>query len=258
MYLLLSPAKNLNEKDTPNFPAIARPVLLDKAKIIADRLKGLGVDDIATLMSVSDKIAKLNVERNRRWQADFDDTARPAVYLFDGDAYRGLDAYELSKKEIDYLQTHLGLLSGLYGLLKPLDDIMPYRLEMGTKLSVGEHKDLYGFWGDDVTDLLNARMAEIGSNTLINLASNEYFKVINRKKLTASVITPKFLDKKNGEYKMISFYAKRARGLMTRFCAVNDITTPSDLKGFDMEGYYFCKERSTDDEWVFLREEFWE
>lgn len=256
MYLLLSPAKNLNEKDAPIMPATGTPALLDKSTLVADTLKTLSADTISELMSVSEKIAKLNVARNRLWQVPFDESAKPAIYLFDGDAYRGLDAYELSEQEMTYLQAHLGLLSGLYGLLKPLDNIMPYRLEMGTKLSVGAHKDLYDFWGDSVTDLLNERMKAQGSDTLINLASNEYFKVINTKKLNARLITPKFLDQKNGEFKMISFYAKRARGLMARFCAVNNITNPDDLKGFDMEGYYFDPSQSNDKEWVFLRGEF--
>lgn len=257
MYLLLSPAKNLDEStDLPAFVKdFGQPALLDNSKTIAQALKELDASDISELMSVSNKIAKTNVERNERWQVPFDDSAKPAIYLFDGDAYRGLRAYELFEQEIDYLQKHLGLLSGLYGLLKPLDLIMPYRLEMGTKLAVGEHKDLYSFWGDAITDLLNARLQESQSDVLINLASNEYFKAVNVKKLNAQIITPKFLDKKDDDYKMISFYAKRARGLMTRFCAVNDIIDPNDLKGFDMEHYYFDKNRSSDSEWVFLRDE---
>lgn len=257
MYLLLSPAKNLNEKDpVPGFATQNTiPELLDSSAKIAQSLKQLDVIDIQELMSVSAKIAETNTERNARWQIPFDDTAKAAIYLFDGDAYKGLDAYELSANEIAYLNSHLGILSGLYGLLRPLDAIMPYRLEMGTKLHVGEYKDLYEFWGSSITDLLNKRLHDTQSNTLINLASNEYFKAIQPKNTKAPIITPKFLDKKEDGYKMISFYAKRARGLMVRFCAVNNITNPKDLQGFDMENYYFSAKDSTDTDWVFLRDE---
>lgn len=257
MYILLSPAKNLDENSqVPDFiKQTTLPPLLEHSAKLIEQLKTLDTIDIQELMSISAKLALQNAKRFESWQLPFDETAKPAIYLFDGDAYRGLDAYELSCDEIAYLQTHLGLLSGLYGLLKPLDEIMPYRLEMGTKLAVGEHKDLYGFWGDKITQLLNERLKQSQSTTLINLASNEYFKAVNRKKVNATIITPKFLDKKDGEYKMISFYAKRARGLMTRFCAVNNIQDPKDLKGFDMEHYYFDPSRSSDSEWVFLRDE---
>lgn len=255
MYLLLSPAKNLNEKDAAPNAATGKPVLLEQSATIAHALKKLDAIDIQELMSVSAKIAETNVLRNQAWQVDFDDSAKPAVYLFDGDAYKGLDAYALPNTAIDYLQSHLGMLSGLYGLVKPLDAIMPYRLEMGTKLAVGDKKDLYDFWGDAIANVINENMASSDSKVLVNLASNEYFKAVNTKKIPHSIITPKFLDQKNGDYKMISFFAKRARGLMVRFAAMNALTDANDLKAFDLEGYYFDEKRSSDKEWVFLRDE---
>lgn len=257
MYLLLSPAKNLNQHvPLPTFVTdTTMPALIDQSKHIAHALKALDVIDTQELMSVSGAIAQTNVIRHQNWQYPFDDTAKPALYLFDGDAYKGLNAYELSAKEVAYLNEHLGILSGLYGLLRPLDSIMPYRLEMGTKLKVNTHSDLYRFWGDTLTKLLNTRLTHLNSRHLINLASQEYFKAINPKQVNATIISPKFLDKKGNDYKMVSFYAKRARGLMTRFCAVNQIDHPNDLKGFDMENYYFCPTQSTETTWVFLRDE---
>lgn len=256
MHLILSPAKNLDEKTALPFDIQEQfPPFLEQSNTIMQSLVQLGVDDLQNLMSVSDKIAKLNLERNRAWELPFGETAKPAVYLFDGDAYKGLDAYELSQSEMAYVAKHLSILSGLYGLINPLDKILPYRLEMGTKLAVGSHKDLYEFWGITLTDRLNEILAKTQSDTLINVASNEYFSAIKPNKVNAKIITPKFLDYKNGEYKMISFYAKRARGLMVRFCAVNNIQNPDDLKDFDMEGYFFDEAASNDTTWVFKREQ---
>lgn len=256
MYLLLSPAKNLNEKTSAPKTQTTLPELLERSAVIARTLKTLDVIDIQELMKVSANIAQLNVARNQAWQLSFDKTAKPAIYLFDGDAYKGLDAYELTKTEIEYLNTHLGILSGLYGIVRPLDLILPYRLEMGVKLAVDGHSNLYDFWGDDITSVINQRLNQLQSDTLINLASNEYFGAVNTDKINASIIAPRFEDRnKDGEYKVISFYAKRARGLMTRFCAVNNIRTPNELKSFDMEGYYYCKDKSDDKTWVFLRDE---
>lgn len=254
MYLLLSPAKNLDETPASNDIQTTLPKLLDKSEQLIATLKQLDKNDIKDLMKVSDKIASLNADRFDEWTTPFGDNAKAAIYLFAGDAYKGLDAKELSAQEIDYLNKHLGILSGLYGLLRPLDAILPYRLEMGTRLSVDGCANLYDFWGDDIAELLQERLQAFGHKSLVNLASNEYFTAVNTKKLTTPIITPKFLDKKDGEYKIISFYAKRARGLMTRFCAVNAISDVNDLKGFDMEHYYFCADKSTDTDWVFLRD----
>ena len=185
----------------------------------------------------------------------FDDTAKPAVYLFDGDVYTGLDAYHLSEDNIHYLNRHLGILSGLYGLLAPLDLMLPYRLEMGTKLKTPQADNLYQFWGDLITDLINARMKESGLDTLINLASNEYYSAVNPAKIDARIITPRFEDQKNGQYKVISFYAKKARGLMVNYAATNQITDVEKLKDFDADGYYFVDELSDDTQWLFRRDE---
>lgn len=254
MYLLLSPAKNLDETTPAKDVATTLPALLAKSEQLITVLKQLDKDDIKDLMKVSDNIASLNVKRFNDWATPFDDHAKAAIYLFAGDAYKGLNASELSAKEIGYLNEHLGILSGLYGLLRPLDSILPYRLEMGTRLRINGYANLYEFWGDAITELLQHRMQAGGHNTLVNLASNEYFSAINTKQLTTPIVTPKFLDKKDGEYKIISFYAKRARGLMTRFCAVNALSDVNDLKGFDMEQYYFCDEKSSVTDWVFLRD----
>lgn len=254
MYLLLSPAKNLDESTPAPIAATNTPPLLTQSAELINALKQLTKGQIKELMNVSDNIASLNVKRFNDWTTPFGDNAKAAIYLFAGDAYKGLNASELSAKEIGYLNEHLGILSGLYGLLRPLDSILPYRLEMGTRLRINGYANLYEFWGDSITHLLQERMQAGGHKTLINLASNEYFNAINTKQLTTPIITPKFLDKKDGEYKIISFYAKRARGLMTRFCAVNALSDVNDLKGFDMEHYYFCDEKSSATDWVFLRD----
>lgn len=259
MYFLLSPAKNLDEKTALPFAVTPTlPNLLNQAQILAKHLKQLDAIDLQELMEISGKIAELNVKRNQNWQVPFDDSAKPSVYLFDGDAYKGLDAYSLNQDGMDYLNRHLGILSGLYGLVRPLDDILPYRLEMGTKLKTDNANDLYQFWGDTITNLINERLAEIDSDVLINTASGEYFGAVNPKKLNAKLITPRFEDCKNGKYKVISFYAKRARGLIVRYACDNRLSDYNDLKNFDSEGYYFVENASTDTEWVFRREEKYE
>lgn len=258
MYFLLSPAKNLDEKTALPFKLnehLSEPVLIEQSIDLMKTLKQKDSIDIQELMSVSDKIAQLNVVRNQNWTYPFGDDKKPAVYLFDGDAYKGLDAYSLTIDEILYLNRHLGILSGLYGILKPLDNMLPYRLEMGTKLKTPHADDLYEYWGDMITDVINERIKNSGSDILINLASSEYYGAVKPQKIQADIITPKFLDQKNGQYKVISFYAKRARGMMTRFACVNHIQNPDDLKGFDMEGYYFDERASSHDEWVFRRDE---
>lgn len=258
MYFLLSPAKNLDEKTTPSFTFdeyASEPALINHAIKLMQTLKTKDVIDLQELMGVSAKIAELNVIRNQQWTYPFHDNKKLAVYLFDGDVYTGLDAYSLTADEVLYLNKHLGILSGLYGLLKPLDDMLPYRLEMGTKLNTPHAHDLYEFWGDDITNLINERIKESGSNVLINLASNEYYKAVKANKINANIITPKFLEAKNGQYKIVSFYAKKARGMMVNFACKNNITHPDDLKNFDMAGYYFDQKASSDDEWVFKRDQ---
>lgn len=256
MYFVISPAKKLNEKKVNLTRKHTQPELLTQARQLIPVLKQLAPHDIAELMGISDKLAVQNAERFNEWQPPFTlENAKQAVYLFNGDVYEGLDATTLFPEALNYIQLHLGILSGLYGLLKPLDLIQPYRLEMGTKLANEHGKDLYAFWGNTITHTVEKNMQAAQDKVLINLASQEYFKAIQPSKLSAPVITPVFKDQKNGTYKIISFYAKRARGLFVRYAAQNKISEPEQLKNFDCEGYYFDKASSTDKEWVFLRDE---
>lgn len=256
MFFVLSPAKNLNEKAPAPVKEFTQPDLLAEAEILMRQLRELAPQQIAELMHVSDKIALLNAERNTEWHTPFTpDNAKQAVFMFNGDVYEGIAADTLEPEQIQYLQQHVRLLSGLYGVLRPLDLMQPYRLEMGTAFANTRGKNLYEFWGDIITDLLNDTLAQAGSDILINLASQEYFKSVNTKKLKARLITPVFKDEKNGKYKIISFYAKRARGLMVRYAAEHNITDPEMLKNFDYEGYSFNAAASNESEWVFMRKE---
>ena len=255
MLFVISPAKNLNENQTAPVAAYSQPDLLADAAVLMDELRRLAPQDIAKLMHVSDKIALLNAERNAAWQPPFTpENAKQAVYLFNGDVYEGLAAESQPPAGVDYLQAHLRILSGLYGLLRPLDLIQPYRLEMGTALANPRGKNLYEFWGDTIAEALNRALAEQQTETRINLASQEYFKSVSGK-LKARLITPVFKDEKNGQYKVISFYAKRARGLMVRYAAEQQISEPEELKAFDLEGYAYNAAASNEKEWVFLRAE---
>ena len=263
MYFLLSPAKSLNEKDA--IPVnladfYSQPELIEHAQTLMKNLKAKEPIDLQELMGISDDLAQLNAKRNQEWawseNTPFtDDNAKPAGYLFDGDVYSGLDMYHMDKDAAIYVNEHLGILSGLYGVLKPLDLIQPYRLEMGTKLKNERGDNLYEFWGEQVTDIINARLADSEDKVLVNLASNEYFKVIKKKALNAEIITPRFEDEKNGQYKVISFYAKKARGLMVKYAADNKLTESEQLKQFDVAGYYYVDELSDDKTWLFRRDE---
>lgn len=256
MFFVLSPAKNLNEKDPAPVSEFTQPDLLAESDILMQQLRELAPQQIAELMHVSDKIALLNAQRNAEWNTPFTPVnAKQAVFMFNGDVYEGMDANTLNTDQIQYLQGRVRLLSGLYGLLRPLDLIQPYRLEMGTAFANLRGKNLYEFWGDIITNLLNDTLAQAGSNTLVNLASQEYFKSVNTKTLRARLITPIFKDEKNGKYKIISFYAKRARGLMVRYAAEHNITDPEMLKNFNYEGYAFNDAASNESEWVFMRSE---
>lgn len=257
MFFVLSPAKNLDENTPSPMTTHSYPTLLDHSTILIDLLKKLAPHDIAKLMGVSDKIALLNAERFGRWQTPFTpDNAKQAIFMFNGDVYEGLNASTLDSNEIAYLQQHCGILSGLYGILRPLDLILPYRLEMGTKFHNLRGKDLYEFWGNIITTQLNLFMSSANDDVLINLASQEYFKSIRPKILhTKKIITPIFKDEKNGQYKIISFYAKQARGLMMRYAAINQINQAEQLKAFDYQGYQFNASASNETEWVFLRSE---
>lgn len=254
MLTVISPAKNLDFDSKPHTETHSEPQFLTQSQLLIDELKELDTAQVATLMKLSDKLAALNVGRFNEWQTPFSlDNAKQAVLAFNGDVYTGLDAASLDEKGLAFAQKHLRILSGLYGILKPLDLMQPYRLEMGTKFANQKGKDLYAFWGSTLRETLEID-AEMADEILINLASNEYFKAVEAKKLKARIITPAFKDWKNGQYKMISFYAKKARGLMTRYIIDNQINEPELLKGFDYDGYRYSEEMSSKDDWVFIRD----
>ena len=252
MKIVISPAKSLDfEKTLPN-NLFTKPVYLKQSKEIISVLKKLKPKDLSELMHISDNLAQLNWQRNKAFKTPFTtQNARPAVYTFNGDVYLGLDAYSIPEEKIAVLQNKLRILSGQYGILKPLDLMQAYRLEMGTQLPIGEHKNLYNFWKETVTNALNKELKK--NELFINLASNEYFSVIDTKKLKVPVITPEFKDYKDGKLKMISFFAKKARGLMVRYIIDNDIETLADLKGFNYEGYSFDANLSKGNSLVFTR-----
>lgn len=256
MLALISPAKTLDYTTALPTDTYTQPRLLEQSQQLIDVCRKLSASEIASLMTVSEKIANLNVERFRDWNADFDfSNARQALFAFKGDVYTGLDAYHLKDQDINFAQQHLRMLSGLYGLLRPLDLMMPYRLEMGTKLKNSRGHNLYEFWGNIITDQINQDLAEIDAKVLVNLASDEYYKSVNEKKIQAEIVKPVFLDQKNGKYKVISFYAKKARGLMARYLIENKLSQVEQLKAFDSEGYYFDAESSSNKELVFKRDE---
>ena len=255
MLIVVSPAKTLDFETKPHIDEYSQSDLLDQSELLIKQMRKLSPQDIATLMKLSDKLASLNAARYEQWTRPFtSDNAKQAVLAFKGDVYTGLDASSLKLDDLQFAQQHLRILSGLYGLLRPLDLIQPYRLEMGIKLENSRGKNLYSFWDDIITQRLNNEFKDQNNQTLINLASNEYFKSVDIKRLKAKVITPVFKDYKNGTYKIISFYAKKARGLMTRYIIENRLEEPSLIKNFDSEGYYFVPAESNDQEWVFYRD----
>lgn len=256
MLTVLSPAKTLDYETAPITQSATLPRFMDQSALLVEDARGLNPDDIRALMGVSEQIAHLNHERFMNWQSEStSDNAKQAVLAFKGDVYTGLQAETLSEDDLDFAQTRLRILSGLYGLLRPLDLMQPYRLEMGLKFTNQRGRNLYEFWGEQLTDTLNADLVSAKTEVLINLASNEYFKAVKPKLLNADIITPQFKDLKNGQYKMISFFAKKARGLMARYIIDNRITEPEALKSFSEAGYYYSDEQSQGDQWVFLRDE---
>ena len=253
MKIVISPAKSLDfESELPTNKSTEAKFLLE-AERLNKELKKKSSSSLSKLMSISANLGQLNFERNQDWHLPFSPSnARPAVYAFAGDVYTGLDAYTLSEEKIDLLQEKLRILSGMYGLLKPLDLMQPYRLEMGTSLKVNTRKNLYQFWGDKITTALNDELD--GEEPLINLASNEYFKAVKPKILNAPIITPVFKDFKNGELKMISFFAKKARGSMVRYIIDTNAATLNDIRAFDYGGYAFSESHSKSElEPVFIR-----
>ncbi|MDB9961357.1 peroxide stress protein YaaA [Oceanihabitans sp.] len=252
MKLVLSPAKSLNLDTKLPTSKSTEACFLNEAERLNKLLKKKSVKSLTKLMSISDKLGQLNYERNQEWQLPFTkDNARQAIYTFSGEVYRGIDANTIPKEKIEKLQNTVRVISGLYGVLKPLDLMQAYRLEMGTKFPVGKNKNLYEFWKKKVTQSLNEELKD--GELFLNLASNEYFKAIDTKALKVPVITAIFKDLKNGEYKMISFFAKYARGLMTRYIIDTNANTIEDIKGFNYEGYGFSEALSSDTELVFIR-----
>ncbi|MEN3322915.1 peroxide stress protein YaaA [Mariniflexile soesokkakense] len=252
MKLVLSPAKSLDFETKLPILQHTEPQFLDQSERLNKLLKRKSAKSLSKLMSISDALGQLNYQRNQQWQLPFtQDNARPAMYAFSGEVYRGLDAYTIPKEKIETLQHTVRILSGLYGLLKPLDLIQPYRLEMGTKFPVGKSKNLYAFWQKTIAKALNEELED--GELFLNLASNEYFKAIDVKVLKVPVITANFKDFKNGEYKMIMTFAKQARGLMARYVIDTNAKTIDGIKGFNYEGYNFSEPMSTETELVFIR-----
>lgn len=257
MIHVVSPAKSLDFKTEPKLNNFTIPDFLEKSSVLIERLRKQSRSKLKNLMSISEDLVQLNIERYSNWEAkkELDITSKQAVFAFNGDVYQGLSINSLTESDIDYAQKNLRILSGLYGILRPLDLIEPHRLEMGTKLKVGRANNLYEYWRESVTIELNSLVSNSSSNVLLNLASNEYFKVIDKKLLNANVISPEFKDFKNGNYKIISFFAKKARGLMSRYLIENEIEKLEDIKGFDLDGYIYNTAMSSETKPVFTREE---
>ena len=254
MLTVLSPAKTLDFDTPTGSDAYSQPAQLTQSRKLIRRLRDFSADDLARLMKVSNGLAEQNRQRFRQWKTPFKpDNARQAIFAFKGDVYVGLDAYSLKPDDVEFAQDHLRILSGLYGLLRPLDLMQPYRLEMGTRLDTEEGSNLYQFWGDRITLALKRDLEESGSRTLVNLASGEYFKAVKPARLEAGIVTPAFRDYRDGEYKFIQYYAKKARGLMARYIVDRRIDDPEGLKDFDYEGYRYNASLSNGDDWVFTR-----
>ena len=252
MKIIISPAKSLDFETPVATNLNSQPQFLEDSVKLNKKLKTLSKKKIGDFMSISKDLAALNYERNQNWSLPFTpDNAKQAVYAFTGEVFRGIDVTTLEADKIPVLQDRLRILSGLYGLLKPLDLIQAYRLEMGKKLKVGRTENLYKFWGDKIANTLNDELAD--DDLLINLASSEYFKAVNQKVLKVPMITPVFKDFKNGQYKTIMTFAKKARGLMVRYIIDNDVTSIETLKGFDIDGYGFDENMSTETELFFTR-----
>ncbi|GAF53675.1 LOW QUALITY PROTEIN: protein YaaA [Psychrobacter sp. JCM 18900] len=262
---MLSPAKSLNETDAiplnlGNY--YSQPELIERSQELMKVLKSKEPVDLQELMSISDDLAQLNATRNQQWHWSeaqpftndaSDNAAKPAGYLFDGDVYTGLDMYHMDKDTATYVNEHLGILSGLYGVLKPLDLIQPYRLEMGTKLKNERGDNLYEFWGEEVTNVINARMADSDDKTLVNLASNEYFKAV-KKESTEGRYRHATIRREKWSIQKLAFMPKKARGLMVKYAADNKLTNAEQLKQFDLAGYYYCEDASDDKTWTFRRD----
>jgi hypothetical protein len=249
MLLLLSPAKTLDFNPT-DIKTHTQPLFLKQSKTLVNNLKKYSSKQIQDLMRVSEKIADLNVARYQDFSLPFDQSnAKQAILAFKGDVYQGLSVEDFDEAELNFAHEHIGILSGLYGLLRPLDLMQPYRLEMGTKLKVGKNKNLYEFWDKSITKQINAT----GAKDIINLASNEYFKSVKKEALEGNLWTVDFKENKNGKYKIVAFYAKKARGMMCNYVVKNRIEKPEEMKGFDRDDYQFNEELSSERHYVFTR-----
>lgn len=252
MITIISPAKTLDfESQLPAIDA-TQPAFVEESEQIMKKLRGLSKKKIASLMSLSKDLTEINAQRYQDWEPEFStEVSRPALLTFSGEVYRGIDACNLSSSQLDFAQNHLRILSGLHGILRPLDRIRPYRLEMGTSLPIQRKKNLYQFWGTKLTDALNQTMKEQNTDVLLNLASSEYFKAVDFSKINGRVITPVFKDLKNGEYKIVMTWAKHARGAMTGYVLRKGITNVDEIKLFDE--YQYSEPMSSENEWVFVR-----
>jgi len=251
MLILISPSKTLDFSESKLTPHYSIPELLSEAEELVTELRKYSTTRLSKLMNISSKLAQQNYDRFQSWSLPFiPENAKQALLAFKGDVYDGINTETYTKNDFEFAQEHLRILSGLYGILKPLDLIQPYRLEMGTQLKTRKWKDLYDFWGIKIAERI---IESLKDDILINLASNEYFKAVKKNNIQARIITPVFKDYKNGSYKFLSFFGKKARGLMTSFIIKNQLTDAEQLKLFDMDGYYFNDEMSVADEWVFTR-----
>ncbi len=254
MLILLSPAKTLDFDTAPRTKQLTTPAFLDESEKLVDTLKKYKPKRLGKLMNISDALAELNVERFQTWQTPFPEgESRPTIQAFRGDVYLGLDADTMSLADIKRAQKHIRILSGLYGVLKPLDSMLPYRLEMGTSLKTRRGKNLYEFWGTRITDSLNEDLKNFEAPLVVNLASNEYFKSVKKSLLDAPLIEPVFKDEKESGYKVISFFAKKARGSMARYLVENKCSTADDVLRFTGLGYKYSKKESSEARPVFLR-----
>lgn len=254
MLIVLSPAKSLDLESPVRHRKFSQPEFLDEASKLVTKLKKLGPEQLSELMHMSGKLAALNYERYSNWQTPFDSkNARPAIFTFTGDVYQGLKAAEFSTADLNYAQKHLRILSGLYGVLRPLDLMQAYRLEMGTGFANNRGKDLYAFWGDRLTRALKRDLAAEKKSVLVNLASDEYFSVLQPAALEATIIAPQFKDFSSGKYRFLSFFAKQARGMMAAWIIRNRIDSPTRLRNFDVDGYRYSADDSTLEKPVFLR-----
>ena len=254
MLIVISPAKTLDYETPPTTSNYSQPDYLQHAQQLVDRARRYNAHDISEIMKVSDNIAQLNIKRFQQWHTPFtSQNAKQALLAFKGGVYTGLDAESFNESDYEFAQQHLRILSGLYGLLRPLDLMQPYRLEMGRKIDTERGKNLYQFWGEIITDGINKQLQQSDSKHLINLASNEYFKSVKANLIQGEIITPEFKEYKNGTYKMLGVYAKKARGMLSRYIIQNRLSDTEEIKGFADDGYAFNPEMSKGNTWVFSR-----